>query len=167
VDPLIDYIEDARRRDRRFRMKDRTVRSILRAMNAWHGALARITGFGDMVFKTSGFKGQTWEQKGKGYHGQSSLWTIREITTAEELAAEGRAMRHCVASFAGMIERGITSIWSLRQDGGRRLTVEVIPSARAIVQARGKCNRLPTNAEKSILKNWAAQNGLKTNVSYF
>jgi len=167
IDPLVDYIEDMKFRNRNFSMKGRTARSVIRGMNAWHGELARSKDFRGVVFKPSGFNGQTWEHKSKGNKGESSFWTIREILTARELAAEGRAMKHCVVTYAGCIEQGNTSIWSLRQGGMRQLTVQVKHKRKQLVQARGKCNRVPINAEKRILKNWAAQNGLKINVWHF
>ena len=40
------------------------------------------------------------------------------------------------------------------------LTVEVQNGARLICQARGKCNKLPGEKHRAILRRWAEQAGL-------
>jgi len=49
-----------------------------------------------------------------------------------------------------------------RNDSRRKqvLTVEVAVGRKAICQARGKTNRMPTEKEMGILRRWAAQEGL-------
>src|SRR5208283_3866653 len=106
----------------------------------------------------------------EGREGSSSLrrWTIRELLCGRELAAEGRAMHHCVASYIRSCARRVTSIWSLQMhnhEGSQRiLTVEVRLSAKTICQARGKRNVMPDAKGKDILRRWAAQEGLRLGI---
>jgi hypothetical protein len=70
-------------------------------------------------------------------------------------------MRHCVSCYATDIKEGRSSIWSLRCDGARALTVEVANGMRRVVQARGKCNRNPKPLELGLLHRWALANELE------
>lgn len=73
------------------------------------------------------------------------------IVTAAELAEEGQAMKHCVASYAGRCMRGESQVFSVRaQDGERLSTVETAiglahsaPTV-AIIQHRAQGNRTPS-----------------------
>ena len=84
--------------------------------------------------------------------------------TGAELLDEGRAMSHCVYSYAPAIASKRTSIWALTIEDGtghwRSLTIEVINESRQIVQARGRFNRPPETRATAILNNWAAKNNL-------
>ena len=96
------------------------------------------------------------------------LYTIRQLNKQRQLFAEGSAMSHCVASYIGKCVRGDCSIWSMEAHsvctaGSRLLTIE-INSSNTIVQARGKCNRLPTAEEIRLLRIWMYQAGLKSLV---
>jgi PcfJ-like protein len=98
-------------------------------------------------------------------------WTITELLTSRALFTEGRAMRHCVATYVERCFRGQTSIWSMQvenQCGQHRvLTIEMDLPKRTICQVRGKCNRLPQAAERGIVENWAARVGLTVAESAF
>jgi len=91
-------------------------------------------------------------------------WTIHELLDSGDLVAEGRAMEHCVASYAGCCFRRATTIWSLRvEEAGSRkraVTVEVDPAAREIVQAKAKCNAAPDDHAREVLVRWARHEGL-------
>jgi len=93
------------------------------------------------------------------------VWHVREVLDARTLADEGRAMGHCVYSCARSIERRECAIWTLtlEDDTGhwRRLTIEVRPALRQIVQARGRFNRMPEPRDTRALEEWAARNGLQ------
>ena len=80
-------------------------------------------------------------------------------------------MGHCVYSYGGAVQSGTTSIWMMTMEDGKgptgrwaMLTIEVRNPTRAIVQARGRFNRMPTNDEAAILARFAAQNGLTVAV---
>jgi hypothetical protein len=81
-------------------------------------------------------------------------WTMRELTSGRELYEEGSAMSHCVASYALRCRGGASAIFSLRCNGERRLTLELDPQTRRIVQARGPHNRHPTEEEQQQIEAW-------------
>jgi hypothetical protein len=166
IGPLIDFISARRRADTRYSMKGRTAGSLVRAMEVWHRELARPRAVEKVVFKRSGIPEGSWKFPGKTPGGQpvTVVWDIKEILTSEELADEGRRMHHCVYAYVHSIKECFISVWSLRRDGGRLLTVEVRNRGREIVQARGKYNRRATSAELNKLKRWATETGLKLRV---
>ncbi len=97
---------------------------------------------------------------------QKTNYHIQQITSRQSLANEGTEMRHCVYSYGYRCSPGKLSIWSFttRITGGafnRLLTLEINNRTRQIVQARGKCNRLPTAAEFKIIERWAGSFELK------
>jgi hypothetical protein len=162
IGPLIDYFANMRKADLYYSIKGRTYRSALRAMEQWHRDLAVQRKLENLVFKPSGFEGRRYVFKKKlnGRLLYDEVWTMREILQAEDLFEEGKRMRHCVSSYAELIMEGWNSIWSLRCDGVRALTVEVENKGRRIVEARGVCNRAPKPFELAILRRWALFNGL-------
>ena len=91
-------------------------------------------------------------------------FAVTELLTAAALDAEGAAMRHCVGSYAGSCASGRSAIFSLTLESGgtreRRLTVEVAPATRQVVQARGKLNALAAGTDARVLRAWAIQAGL-------
>lgn len=92
-------------------------------------------------------------------------WTIDELLTDTELVIEGGIMQYCVATYIHACARRRTSIWSLKvQQGDRRkrvLTIEVLPTAKLIWQAKGKRNSPPSETAREILHRWAEQEGLQ------
>jgi hypothetical protein len=143
-------------------MKGRTPESVLRAMREWHRSLAQGRAKTIAVsWGPSGFPDFVHED-GAGEDGR--LYRIVELLSSSELFAEGRAMRHCVASYADSCASGRTSIWSMRKsiESGRVIrlaTIEVSNKQRTIVQVRGRCNRLPTKGELAILQGWSEADG--------
>ncbi len=147
-----------------FSMRGRTPRSLLRQVNDWHRQLGKESKqgsyewehseIGDLVIK---------EQRMDNY--TPKYWRIQELLSTDELIEEGRAMKHCVSSYAESCVTGKTSIWSMETEDeyGRNkvLTIEVLMSEQLIRQARGKRNRLPTPKERSILKRWTRKEKLK------
>ncbi len=96
---------------------------------------------------------------------QGRAWTIRELLDSDELAAEGRAMDHCVATYTAWCAKRLTTIWSVSIEGGdgheRAVTVEVNPASREIVEAKARCNEEPDESCLVILRQWASQQALK------
>ncbi len=165
INPLIDYIRYqrgfVRRANGAFTMKGRTAASLMRDMETWHGALAKDRQITGEVFTPSGFKSGSYERTCKeGGRKENVVWTVTEILNAKELAAEGRALHHCVYSYVRSISNKHTSIWSLRANDGRVTTIEVINGAKKIVQYRGNFNAMPKAREFQILTAWAGENGL-------
>ncbi|HEV8003935.1 MAG TPA: PcfJ domain-containing protein, partial [Planctomycetaceae bacterium] len=93
------------------------------------------------------------------------VWTIRELTNSHDLLVEGRELRHCVARYTNACANRATTIWSLERSEGaqteRHLTIQLDPTRRRILQARGKFNRPPTEKPRQILQLWADANRLK------
>lgn len=160
--PIYDWIARQRQQNLSFSMKGRTGVSVLRAVEEWHGQLAKERKINGHTYDPSGFDAWYHERKVRlpagGYHKEKHC--ITEVTSSKELAAEGRALRHCVYSYSWSIQRGNVSIWSYKVEGERRLTIEVDNRTRRVVQCRGKSNRLPTRSELAQVKKWMQENSL-------
>lgn len=167
VGPLVDYIDHRRGQDPGFSMKGRSVLAVMRSMQQWHRDLAGANGASGRVFAPSGFAPLDLDRSRRDENGARlvEIWHVREVLDARTLADEGRAMGHCVFSYAGSIERRECAIWTLtlEDDTGhwRRLTIEVRPKLRQIVQARGRFNRMPEPRDRLALDAWAAKNELQ------
>lgn len=73
------------------------------------------------------------------------------LDTALDVAEEGNAQHHCVASYVAEARRGACSIYSLRDKTGERLTtVQLYPNGR-LGQHYGKFNRQPTIEEATFV----------------
>lgn len=93
------------------------------------------------------------------------VWQIEELRTGMALRAEGRALRHCVATYVRRCFRGLASIWSLRSATGdgpfsSQFTIEVEPGTRQIVQIRGFANCRASGLPRDIIARWAQQEQL-------
>lgn len=171
IGPLVDYIRHRRHENIAFSMKGRVPNALLRDMDQWHGELAPQKKTHGAIFKPSGIRGGTYDQSHRDSGGNFviQIWTVREILTNKELAAEGRDQKHCVLSYACQVENGQTSIWSMTVEDmmgqKRALTMEVYNAGRRIVQIRGKLNRMATAAEMRVVRMWAAENNLRIEMS--
>lgn len=140
-------------------MRGRTAETLLAQVERWHRELGRASVADQLYFRRSGIKELALKA---GKDGESE-WRIRELLSGAELLAEGRVMKHCVASYARSCADGRCSIWSMElvtpMGREKRQTIEVTRD-RMIVQCRGKQNRLPTAAELDVVKKWAGLTGL-------
>lgn len=109
-------------------------------------------------YRSSGFGGGRVLLEGDG--DDAVEWTIQELRSWRALFREGRKMRHCVSLYAARVRNGHCSIWSLRRNGARVLTVEVRNHQGEIVQVRGHCNRRATDHERAVLARWASKTRL-------
>ncbi len=157
VGPLLDYIAHREEEDPALSMGGRTPAALMRGMEGWHAELAQVAKLRGQIYEPSGLRGLRFEEIKKR---RPQVWTVTEILDAKTLAAEGRAMRHCVYSYGRSIESGRCSIWSLRLDDQRRLTLEVLNQHARIVQVRGLCNRAAEPVEERIVRRWAGAAGL-------
>jgi hypothetical protein len=163
VGPIVDYIRDVkftpverRGEDGRvetapppfpgFSMKGRTVPALLERVEAWHRELAKEARAPAQAWKPSGLNGYSADEA----EGEDVCrWTVTELLSAEELREEGRAMSHCVRSYAANCAKGKVSVWSVRREDPatgvrkRALTVAVKNDTRIITEARGKQNVSP------------------------
>lgn len=162
IPPIFDWVGRQRQEIQGFSMKGRTGLSVLRSVEEWHGELAREQKIHGHHYAPSGFAPWFDERKVRlpngGHHLEKHC--VTEISTSKELAAEGRALRHCVYSYSWSIQRGGISIWSYRVDGERMLTIELDNRTKRIVQCRGVSNRLPTAGEMVQLGRWMRENGI-------
>jgi hypothetical protein len=162
-DEIMDYIR-AVVEDPQFSFKGRTFGSMRKLSHEWHrtlhvGYLREYRSWpGAIPF---------WEQRTK-----TAVFRAVELTNNRALADEGKVQKHCVFSYVGDCLSGSCRIVSLRtysaargEDGSivelDRLTLEINPASREIVQIRGKLNRLVTHEEMKILRHWAGVQGLK------
>ena len=163
VGPLYDYISFRRREDNSFSIVGRSVLAMLRGMEEWHKELyhqKKLKGSGN--FPVSGYANKFWSQEQRVDGKKVTIfWEIREILSAKELSAEGRTMRHCVSSYSYRIEKGDISIWSLRKNDERQVTIALYNKNHYIQEVRGFGNRLATNSEMAIVKTWAREEGFK------
>lgn len=178
--PIVDYLHHRRFERRRefveegvvrelppeqprLSMAGRTPDALLREVEAWHGRLAREGAAAGLRWRASGIA-PFEEVSGTAEGRNMKVWRVRELLSGAALTEEGRAMRHCVASYARSCAEGAASIWSLeREDAAgveKRLTLEVANARRQLVQARGALNRRPQPEETELLRRWAAQAGL-------
>ena len=181
VNPIIDYIWHQKYENRRvfvergvaraigpaqpnFSMRRRTPETLLRQVEEWHGELGREAKGRELEWIRSDIS-EFHTLEGSEQLQNMKFWSIRELLSSDELVDEGRAMRHCVQTYARSCHTGRSSIWSMEieDENGRRkiLTIEVAPREKVIRQVRGKQNRLPTPKEKDLLGRWAEQEGLQ------
>ena len=182
VGPIIDYLQFQRfeqqevvtgpgRIERlpppqpKLSMARRTPEALLRQVERWHGKLSESRWAARHRFTPSGFPGLVQPTGPRDAAGRGAEWRIRELLSGAELILEGRRLQHCVASYAGRCSADQCSIWTLERhepDGRvhKHLTLELDPSGE-LVQARGRQNRLPTDAEQDVLATWCSAAGLR------
>jgi hypothetical protein len=167
LSPLVDYIEHRRAESAGFDIHGRSMAAMLRGMRQWHAELAQAKVLARTHFKPSGLQPIDLDRSRYELGGKrvTEIWHVREILDSKTLADEGRAMSHCVLSYAPRIGTGECSIWTLTLEDGtghwRRLTIEVRLASRQIVQARGRFNRLPDPRDVRALQAWASRNALE------
>ena len=174
IDDLCDYLSECRRRDRGYRLHGRTLASLGRGMHEWHrdiAAIERIEAIRDrangrgaaIVGSHAAWSGSPltdweWVPSSQEAKAKGERFVVRQLTRAEDLVMESRAMRHCVSTYAGKCIAGHASIWSLRRCTkdriDRLLTIEV-DSQRRAVQVRGLANRVAHALERQVLERWA------------
>lgn len=179
VNPIIDYIhyqkyqnqvvfidrgvaEDRGPLQPGFSMKKRNPETLLKQVENWHTRLRKERK--KVNLKWTRFGHADFELKeGRGTSGAKKMWRIRELLSSDELIAEGRAMHHCVSSYAYSCKIGRTSIWAMDREihsvRTRHVTIELLNKEKRIVQVRGKRNRFATDQEKKIIRRWAASMG--------
>ncbi|PJJ60983.1 PcfJ domain-containing protein [Hymenobacter chitinivorans] len=135
-----------------FSLKGRTMESVLARTEQWHRGLAHMRRHAGELLST------TWNPLPVNdfTSGDDQRIRITQLRTYEELVDEGRALRHCVASYLYSCQQGRCGIFGFKLDGARTLTLEVLRN-RTIVQVRGRYNRVMTEAERFWLTRWATE----------
>jgi hypothetical protein len=163
IRPLVDYLQA---RLDQVELSGRSFSAVMREVDDWHGTLARER-IRIMTWSRSPWNALTFSVQGTPSDRRRAEWKIVELLDSRELAQEGRAMRHCVATYARACASGYSSIWSLRhrwldEDAARSvLTVEVRPATRMIVQLRGRANSRASGLPLELVRQWAAREGLR------
>lgn len=144
-----------------FEIQGRSLRSLRRHMSNWREEL--LPKMQELPSRSE----PVWPATGIGsfqHDDGSRRWTIEELLTGKALVIEGEIMRHCVASYIHVCVRQRTSIWSMRaceeEHSKRVLTIQVSPTSRTILQAKGRKNAPPDDRSWAILQKWAEQEGL-------
>jgi hypothetical protein len=141
-----------------------TLKSIQRRVAEWQQEALRRQ---ELIRKKEQKLPLIW--RGPGYRrfarkADDLVYTITQLNTLKALTEEGKALRHCVASYHMRCAKGHCSIWSLRQSNGQHIkplvTIEINENDR-IVQVRGKHNTQPTAGQLKMIKAWANKEGLK------
>lgn len=163
LSPMVDYINAQKFNPGAphpgFSMKGRNVNTLLDEVETWHSKISKERGKGYMEWKSCGLPAFSHTETIKN---QPRIWSITELTNSKLLGDEGRAMHHCVASYKYSASSGKCSIWSLKCDGERLVTLEVSNNS-AIVQARGRYNAIPQGKSLDMIRQWAHQVGLGIN----
>ncbi|MFN0247009.1 MAG: PcfJ domain-containing protein [Kofleriaceae bacterium] len=103
-----------------------------------------------------------WSSHGWDWSDAKSEWSILELCSARELAAESAAMIHCVAGYSNRCASAASAIFSARFKKERAFTIELEPSTRRVVQARGTRNRECTAAEMAVVERWLHETSQST-----
>ncbi|MCA0277382.1 MAG: PcfJ domain-containing protein [Proteobacteria bacterium] len=179
IDDLCDYFAARLERDRQYSLGGRTLASLERQMRDWHRDIAMVARIRAAQRQAESRRGSNGKDEGGWAGSPLANWSWRpsdrkastrgeefavvQITKADDLVAESRAMHHCVWTYAAKCIAGHASIWSLRRKGvgraDRMLTIELDPRNRA-VQVRGFGNRTARQDELQILGRWAQARGV-------
>ncbi len=171
-----------------FSMKSRSVNKLLDNVEAWQTRLSRDKRVPSKSWVRSaiGEFQQTTTHK-KGFR---LTWQVRELTTTAELVAEGRAMSHCVRSYATGCRAGRHAVFSVQLTVDddrpiRLMTIAVSPKTRVISQMRGRFNAQPTGkfdhnarrksltagyrldlrASRGVVRQWMEAEGIRRGAS--
>lgn len=140
-----EYTESRRGAGRRFSWKGRNARRAIERSRAYRRQIE--TPWLEYRWQSRGWD-YVWEQS------PQKIWSFHELTTGAELFAEGKALNHCVASYAARCASGHSAVVSLRCGNSPRVTIEINPKTLQIVQARGKNNREADKEERHIISRW-------------
>lgn len=159
INDLIDYIVYEKGQNANFTLFGNgwTLQSLKKRMIDWHYELRRKKAMGNYAWEGHAVDeySETYIDNNKEIH----EWTINQIKNSKELHEEGTKQHHCVSSYRTSCVSGAVSIWSLRLNGKRKVTVELKNNGN-IVQARGYANRSTTKQEDAIINKWAKTNHL-------
>lgn len=143
-----------------FSFKGRTYGSMYKLTREWHRT----------VHASRPRKALEWEKRFRDWDLTLKIGRVRaiELYTTRLLEEEGDRQRHCVAGYDDICARGLAQIVSMRwfaEVGGvkqevSRITMEVSPGNRTVVQIRGRYNRKATHQEMQHIRAWAGDLGL-------
>lgn len=156
---VFNFIAHKRQEDPGFSMKGRTWSTLSRQANDWENEVRRnrMTSQSSLFWKGASYK--PWVSDA----GDGAEYVILQLKSGSDLDMEGKAMGHCVGSYAGRCQKGSCSIWSLRRiengEAQSLVTIEV-NSLRQVVQAKARFNALPPEEHHALIRQWADREGL-------
>ncbi|GAB3511008.1 PcfJ domain-containing protein [Emticicia fontis] len=164
IGDLIDYVRFELNQNQAYSLKGRTLSSLIRQTDRWHEGLKKSQAVkAQSQWKPAFF--QPFEIiEGKGVN--EIQYKMVELSSDEELVAEGMKMRNCVASYTRYCVNGESSIVSLRKyqcgfEVERLATVDVEVRNKRIVQAKARFNRPISPKATTLLSEWAEKHGFK------
>lgn len=149
-----------------FRFKGRTLNSMVKLSNDWHIHVHKGRIDRNMEWESCGIR--TWK-----HQDNVSTFTIQELLSNKELFKEGNKQHHCVYSYTDACVGGRSRIFSLRRvhdtsgEELTRVTIEINPNERTIVQVRGRMNKSPEDYEWTVIRLWAGEKGLRVKTRWF
>jgi len=159
IEFMVDYLEEQYLQNPEFLMKGRTIQALLRQTHVW------LIGKNLLNERKGRFVWETCGIRSFDYVGCWGIYSIKELTSSEELYLEGKVQSHCVSGYAWSSYKKRCAIFSMRVKEEtsfvRTITIEVDLDNERIVQAKGRFNRTLSYAEKEILLMWAEQESLK------
>jgi PcfJ-like protein len=106
-----------------------SARTVIALSDEWHEAVSKVRGK-DIRFPAPWYPAESIN----GYD-------IVPLENYESLFQEGRAMHHCVATYADRMAAGVASIYSMRREGARIVTIELVQfkGKASLRDVRGYC----------------------------
>jgi hypothetical protein len=154
--PLVEYLRFQKglfRLEPPIPQKQKAVVRLLEQVAKWRPPTSATGNAPILKWRTIGIRGLQYDEDQRG---DRRTWTIRELLDSSELAAEGRAMRHCVGGYSRCCQAQQSSVWSMTCYSylGQKhiLTIEVNPNTRTIVQVKGRRNSRPSSESRAIMR---------------
>jgi hypothetical protein len=152
----LDFLEEVKRTSNPpYTLLGRTRASLRRDADHWHHALHLSANleYRSLKWKEAYGPSNVFSNNNKNYK-------VLQLLSGEELYSEGRALRHCVSSYAMYCAQGQGYVFSFRLESGAvfrpLLTIQVSKSLQ-VVQVSGMCNRPASPSELLLLKAWASE----------
>lgn len=139
-----------------FNWQSSTYKTYLAKANDYHRTIAERFPR-RLVAKKSAQPFLTWSKHGWGWSFKdenNERWVFTELNSSDSLNEEGVVLHHCVGNYAGVCVKGYSAIISLRRDNKSLLTIEVEPLVNRVAQVHGDYNRLPSESERTIVRQW-------------
>lgn len=107
---------------------------------------------------------QGWDWREQGPAQWPGVWRVDELSSAHALHWAGVAQDHCVGTYAERCAAGRSAIFRLSCDGRTRLTIEVDPGTRCVLQMRGRYNSRAMAPDTLALNRWVAVMDLSIDI---
>lgn len=163
VSDVVDFLRSKHRENPQWSLKGRTLQSLIKHSNYWH-RLMQMKRFGDQNLRWSGIDIPDWSWK--EHKKSKTVWRVTQLLSSKELFAEGRKMRHCVASYGYRCVDGMSFIFTLTsglegfQQDEKHCTIEINKNKK-LIQARSRLNGSVKNIASNVLLKWMSAHNIK------